>query len=120
MIMEQCDDKDAAWKFISWWTDTDTQVKFGKEIESLIGETARWNTANIAAFSSMAWDSEDLSVILASFEAVSQIPVVLGGYFTSRHITNAFNRTVVSGMDAMTSLEKAVKDINRELERRRK
>lgn len=120
MIMEQSDQKDSAWEFIKWWTETSTQMKFGQEIESLKGETARWNTANIEAFSGMAWDKEDLNIILSSFDDVSQIPVVLGGYFTTRHITNAFNRTVVSGTDAMSSLEKAVKDINRELERRRK
>ena len=85
-----------------------------------MGETARWNTANLAAFTNMAWDHTDLDIIMNSYNDVTQIPVVLGGYFTTRHITNAFNRTVISGTDAMTSLEKAVKDINRELKRRRK
>lgn len=120
MIMEQSDKKKEAWEFLKWWTDVDVQSRFGEEIESLMGETARWNTANIAAFTDMAWENADLEVILKSYESVTQMPVVLGGYFTTRHITNAFNRTVVSGMDAMSSLEKAVKDIDRELKRRRK
>lgn len=120
MIMEQSDKKEEAWEFLKWWTDVDVQSRFGEEIESLMGETARWNTANLSAFTDMAWENADLEVILDSYESVTQIPVVLGGYFTSRHITNAFNRTVVSGTDAMSSLEKAVKDIDRELKRRRK
>lgn len=120
MIMEQSTKKEAAWEFLKWWTDASVQSRFGEEIESLMGETARWNTANLTAFTNMPWDSQDLEVIMSSYEDVTQVPVVLGGYFTTRHITNAFNRTVVSGMDAMSSLEKAVKDINRELKRRRK
>ena len=120
MIMEQSAKKQAAWEFIKWWTDSAVQSRFGEEIESLMGETARWNTANLAAFTNMAWDHTDLDIIMNSYNDVTQIPVVLGGYFTTRHITNAFNRTVISGTDAMTSLEKAVKDINRELKRRRK
>ena len=54
-----------------------------------------------------------------TFEQVTQIPVVLGGYFAGRHINNAFNRVVISGQNARDSLEESVKDINRELKRRR-
>lgn len=45
--------------------------------------------------------------------------MVLGGYFAGRHINNAFNRVVISGQNARDSLEESVKDINRELKRRR-
>ena len=43
------------------------------------------------------------------------MPIVLGGYFTGRHIVNAWNRVVMSNVLVRDSLEKAVKDINREL-----
>lgn len=67
----------------------------------------------------MAWPRDDLKQIERTLEQVTQIPVVLGGYFAGRHINNAFNRVVISGQNARDSLEESVKDINRELKRRR-
>ena len=49
---------------------------------------------------------------------VQEIPVVLGGYYTDRHIRNAWNRVVLQGWNAMEALEEAVRDINRELKRK--
>jgi hypothetical protein len=45
-------------------------------------------------------------------------PVVLGGYFTGRHITNAWNRVVLQGINPREALELAVKDIDRELSKK--
>ena len=68
----------------------------------------------------MAWPSEDFKVIEEALENVDHTEVVLGGYFSGRHVINAFNRTCVSGtMNVRDSLEQAVKDINKELLRRR-
>lgn len=50
---------------------------------------------------------------------MSGIPNVLGGYYTGRHINNAWNRVVIDGMLPRESLERAVSDINKELERKR-
>ena len=47
-----------------------------------------------------------------------EVPVVVGSYFTSRHIGNAWNSTVVNGVELRTALEKGVKDINKELKRK--
>jgi len=52
-------------------------------------------------------------------EAEEQL-IVPGGYFTGRHIINAWNRVVVNNENARDSLEEAVKDINKELENKRK
>jgi len=119
MIMSQSDNQEEAWEFLKWWMSTEVQQQYGNEIESLIGKAARWNTANTTAFESLAWPRDDLVQIRKSFENITQIPVVLGGYFCSRHIGNAFNRVVVSGANPRDSLEEAVEDINHELKRRR-
>ena len=39
-----------AWKFLSWWASTETQVRFGREMEALLGASARYATANKNAF----------------------------------------------------------------------
>jgi hypothetical protein len=43
---------------------------------------------------------------------------VPGGYFLEREIHNAWNRSVVGTANYMSSLEQAVRDINRELLRK--
>ena len=62
---------------------------------------------------------EDYEVIKEALSQVDHTEVVLGGYFTSRHVINAFNRVCISKtMNARDSIEKAVEDINKELSRK--
>ncbi|NMB96199.1 MAG: hypothetical protein GYA02_06260, partial [Clostridiaceae bacterium] len=63
----------------------------------------------------LAWDRHDLDVIEYMFGWAQEMPIVLGGYFTSRHISNAWNRIIIEGMNVRESLEMAVEDINKEL-----
>lgn len=44
---------------------------------------------------------------------------VLGGYYSSRSITNAWTRTVMSGMDARDSLEQSYEEIQTQIERKK-
>jgi hypothetical protein len=41
--------------------------------------------------------------------------VVLGGYFTGRHVLNAWNKVVLQGTNPREALEDAIFDINKEL-----
>lgn len=106
----------AAWEFMKWWTRTDIQSEYGAEVEAVIGRDARWLSANVEAFKNTAWEGNHLNVILESQEMAVVTPNVLGGYYTSRHVTNAFNRTVVArDTRARDSLIQSVKDINKEI-----
>lgn len=111
---------DASWEFVKWWMSADTQISFGSLIESSMGTSARWNSANKEAFFSMAWDKEDAETIAVCFDNIENVPVVMGGYYTNRFINNAYNRTAISKvMDARDALEDAYEEINAELERKR-
>ncbi len=116
IILSSCQQLGDAWDFVNWWTSDETQTTFGREIEALVGQSARWNSANVHAFESMAWDQDDLEVIKEMWKHYREVPVVLGGYFTTRYLTNAWNSTVISGQNLRDSLENAVFEINRELE----
>ena len=52
-------------------------------------------------------------------ESAQEQLIVPGGYFTGRHIVNAWNSVVINNENARDMLEKAVKDINKELENKR-
>ncbi len=115
IILKQSKQQDAAWDFLKWWTSTDSQVNFGREIEALLGPEARWNSANIEAFDGLPWIMEDIDIIKKQWAWNKEQPVVPGGYFTTRHLSNAFTRTVMNGESPRDSLEEAVEDINSEL-----
>lgn len=115
MIVSGTDLKENAWEFMKWWTSEDVQVQFGREVEALWGPEARWNTSNLAAFERLPWNRDDLKIIQEQWQSYIEPPVVLGGYFTDRHLRNAFTRVLMEGMNVRESLEMAVEDINREL-----
>lgn len=116
VILSQSKHQKESWEFLKWWMSKDVQIKYGRELEAMLGVQARWNSANVDAFSGLPWDRQHLKVITEAQALSNEQPIVLGGYFTARHINNAFNRVVVAGtMNARDSLEQAVKDINKEL-----
>ena len=105
----------AAWEFLKWWMSPATQERYGFELESLIGVEARWNTANVEALQSLPWPRNDIAAVLEQWSWFREQPVVLGGYFTGRHVLNAWNRVVLQGWNLREALEEAVFDINKEL-----
>ena len=48
-------------------------------------------------------------------EADKEMRNVVGGYYTTRHLTNAWNKVVVNGGNLRDALEEAVLEINKEL-----
>ncbi len=118
MIMNQAKDRgngEAAWKFLEWYMDYETQIKYGRELEATIGSDARWATANVEAFESLPWDENHLVVIKNQMRQANEQPIVLGGYFTTRHLVNAWNRVYMQNQPARDALEEAVKEINKEI-----
>lgn len=94
MMMKASKHQDAAWRFMSWWTGADTQNTYGQEIESQLGVSARYPSANVEAFSQMAWSVKEMNTLNSQWVNVKAIPEVPGGYFTSRHLNNAFRRVL--------------------------
>ncbi len=115
IIMKQSGKPEASWEFLKWWSSAEVQTQFAREVEALMGAEARWNTANKEAFLSLSWSEDDMEVLEEQWAWAQETPTVLGGYFTSRHLTNAWTSVVISGEDVREALEQAVKDINREL-----
>lgn len=120
VILSQSDKQEAAWTFLKWWMSAETQTRYGRELEAILGTGARWNTANVESFFSLPWDARHAQIIKAQMESAREQMIVPGGYFTGRHIINAWNSVVVNNKDARDMLEKAVKDINKELNNKRK
>jgi len=117
-ILNASNQKDSSWEFLKWWTSTETQETFSSQIESRVGIEGRWNSANIQAFENLPWNNGEINVIQDYWKWAQEPPVVLGGYFTSRHLNNAWNRVIIDGEPVRDALEEAVYDINKELKMR--
>jgi len=121
IMMENSKNKEASWEFMKWWTDAKVQIGFGREMEGLMGSAARYPTANIEAFSSLPWPVEHYKALDEQFKNVRGVPQVPGGYFTTRHINNAFYEVVVNENNApREALMDYVRYINDEIEYKRK
>lgn len=97
MMINSAKNKDIqpkAWEFVKWWVGTDTQVRFGREIEALLGSSARYNTANREAFKQLSWSANDIKTIDDQWQTTRGIREVPGGYMTGRHITNAARKVM--------------------------
>lgn len=122
-MMIACDDeelKQNSWEFMKWWANADTQVRFGREIEALLGSSARYATANRDAFNRLSWSADDIKVLEEQWNQTVGIREVPGGYYTGRHITNAIRKVINDKDDSReTIIDYSVK-IDDEIVKKRK
>lgn len=119
IMTRQTKDEEAAWEFIKWWVSADTQIQYGREMEALMGAAARHPTANIEAFESLPWPTDDYEALKSQFEWLRGIPQVPGSYYSWRNVNNAFYRVVISEdknkMQPREALTEYVRYINDEI-----
>lgn len=108
-----------SWEFMKWWAETDTQVRFGREMEALLGSSARYATANREAFDQLAWSADNVAVLKEQWESTVGFREVPGGYYTPRHLANAVRKVINEKPDPReTILDYSIK-INEELKKKR-
>lgn len=120
VMFQGAGNKESAWSFLKWWTDKEAQVEFGREMEGLLGPAGRYPTANIEAMEELPWPVADLQSLMEQWKWVKGNPEVPGGYFTGRHLDNAFRRVVIQGEDARETIDLYVRAINEEIAIKRK
>ena len=111
LIAQKSDPKyEESWEFLKWWSSTEVQRTYAKEIEAMVGVESRWASANKEAFLSLGWDKQDIEVIQEQWKWARETPGVLGASFAGRYLGYAFNNVVVTGsMTVRDALEDAVK-----------
>ncbi|MHB1485312.1 MAG: extracellular solute-binding protein [Saccharofermentanales bacterium] len=95
IILNNAKNKQDAWKFISWWTSADIQEKFGREVESIMGPAARYQTANMEALYKIPWNTRDYNLLIQGRDLTKGIPEVPGSYMTSRYLDFAVKQVVI-------------------------
>jgi ABC-type sugar transport system, periplasmic component len=119
IMLKQAKNKDAAWEFMKWWVGKDAQVRFGREMEGLMGAAARYPTANIEALQELPWPARDYRNLEEQWQWVQGVPEVPGGYFTGRHLDNALREVINNGTNAADALYDYVQEIDYEIAEKR-
>jgi len=112
--------KKNAWEFMKWWVSADAQVRFGREMESVLGSSARYATANTEALDQLAWSAEQLVVLKEQQKWAVGFPEIAGGYSTTRHMTNAIRKVINDKDDPRETLLTYTRTINEEIDIKRK
>jgi len=112
--------KQNSWEFMKWWADADTQVRYGRELEALLGSSARYATANRDAFVQLSWSAHDIEVLQEQWDWAKGIKEIAGGYYTGRHVTNALRKVTSAKDDPRETIIDYVLQINEEIEKKRK
>lgn len=119
IIMAATDDVDASWEFVKWWTGTETQLDFANALEALMGTSARYAAADPEVLRQLPWSNAELESLLGQLENTTGLPAVPGNYMTTRMVQYAFNDVVSDHANPRETLYLNIKDINKELDRKR-
>ena len=119
MITNNVKDVDAAWKFLKWWSQADSQSRFARELEMQMGEAARYSTANTEAFQTLGWSKTNRTVIDSQRTWARVMPQPPGNYIVARNLANMFVAIIEDGENVRKTLIEYTADINTELERKR-
>lgn len=108
-IIKKSPNRKEAWEFLKWWTKAETQTRYSNNVESILGMLGRQQTACVDGLKGLAWDKQDLDVILEQWSRVKEVPEIPGSYYSSRAIDQAFWSVIndnVSARDAITKWSK--------------
>lgn len=118
IIFTKAADQEGAWDFIKWFTSTDAQVKYGNNIESILGTMGRYATANEEALQQLSWTTSEVNLLLDQLNSQVEIPIIPASYGVTRNVMNAFRAVVNDYDNARDTLFWYNKDINDEITRK--
>ncbi|MFE0557469.1 hypothetical protein ACFW1P_16325 [Paenibacillus sp. NPDC058910] len=85
-----------------------------------MGAAARYPTANLEALRELPWPADDFERLMEQLEWVRGVPDVPGGYFTKRHLNNAFFEVLNKGANPRETLKDYARTINQEIKVKRR
>lgn len=120
VIFTKAKDKTACFKYISWFASDDMQAVYGRNIETLMGPAARYDTANLAALTKLPWSIKEQKTLIQQQKFVVEVPAIPATYFVNREVTNAFRRVVFDIKDPRETLIFYNREMNKEIIRKDK
>ncbi|MCM1231972.1 MAG: extracellular solute-binding protein, partial [Ruminococcus flavefaciens] len=119
VMLDSCEDKEAAWEFMKWWSRDDVKAEYAVALEGMLGASARFTPSNIGTLSLLPWSDEELAILTSAWENVIGIPQLPGSYYTARGLTNAFRSIVYNEEFPQYAMRLQTRYINEEIARKR-
>ncbi len=118
VILNWSKKQDQAWEFLKWWTSDDIQYRFGVNLESVLGMSGRYETANLNALYRLGWEAENLAALKSQGQKLVQMPEVPGGYYVGRSVQQVYWNVVNNGEKVEDMLKKWVPEADDEIRRK--
>lgn len=118
VMFQKTKDQEAGWEFLKWFTSTQIQGKLGMGLESQMGASARYATANQEALAELSWSREELSLLYEQWSYVREIPQIPASYYITRNINNAFRKVVNDNENSRNTLNQYNYEMNKEVKRK--
>ena len=118
IILNNCEDKQAAWEFVQWWNSAEVQQMYARDVEAELSTLGRHTPANLEAFQGSLWSDEEKELLLQQWQNVVEVPEIPGGYYVSRNIDNAFRQVFYNGENARDTLNYWMNAVDEELARK--
>lgn len=118
VILNWSEKQDKDWEFLKWWTSDDIQYRFGVNLESVLGMSGRYETANLNALYRLGWEAENLAALKAQGQKLLQLPEVPGGYYVGRSVQQVYWNVVNNGEKVEDMLKKWVPEADDEIRRK--
>lgn len=119
IIFKKVHNKESAWKFVKWFTSTETQIRYGNTIEAILGPLGRFDTANVEAIEGLSWSKAEHDLIISQMNELVEIPIIPASYSVTRNVMNAFRTCVNDAENPRETLLWYNRDINIEIIRKR-
>ncbi len=119
-ILNTSKKKEAAWKFVKWWNNTETQLQYANTAESVMGTSARYPAADPEVIKRLPWSNAELTQILSQMQSTVGIPAVPGNYMLTRMVLYSFNNVVAEGANPRETLYLNLKTIDKEITNKRR
>lgn len=118
VMFDACEDKEAAWEFLKWFTSADVQAEYGIQLEQVMGAAARYATSNRDAFKKIPWTKSEQEKLIRQWNDLVGVNEVPGSYYTARGIQNAFRTTIYDYTNAYETLHDWQLQIDEEISRK--
>lgn len=111
--------EEAAWEYLKWWTDAETQTTYSMTVESILGPTGRVAISNVEAMlEGLSWEDDAAVQLEKAWSQVEEVPEVPGSYYISRSIDHCFWNVINDAKVPKDMLNKWGLEVDNEIARK--
>jgi len=118
-MINGCDNEAGAWDFMKWHVGFQCQVDYSNEMVAILGDSAKYASANIKALESMPWTTSEYEQLKLQFDCLASIPNYPGSYIIGRYTKFAFLAAYDDKENPADALQNHIESINKEINRKR-